>query len=509
QYNLLQKFRFRLKDKVELSANLQFSTTSDIPRYDALTERRAELPRWARWDYGPQTRALAALRLNDRRPTALYDLASYLLSYQFVAEDRFQRRFGDPLAEHNLVDVHATNLQTDFTKILGETVLRYGFDLRYDAVASLAYLQNIDDGSRDFANISTRYPSQGSGLASGGLYAEATYVLQPAWKLRGGLRYSRQRLNARFGPEDPVAWPQAYLDGIDNSEGAVTAALGLLHEAGPHRWRTLFAQGFRAPNIDDFAKFRENNGFIQVPNPTLQPERSNTLETGYRFRARNNHFELGLTAYHTWLNQVIIRQDGTLPDGQSFFISRGETLFVQTNVNAESARIYGFDLNARIKFGQGWQLSSAFHYLRGRRDQLAPDGSVLDLPQDHIPPPYGQTSLSWNRNGWNLSCRLHYQLPKRPENYAVGTIFGTAATGFEFDRFGTADNLELTPLRQDLTNAGSLAWWTFNMYAAHELNDHLSLRLKGENLLDQHYRTFASGVSAAGIDIGFGVTAKW
>jgi hemoglobin/transferrin/lactoferrin receptor protein len=509
QYNLLQKFRFRLRDRVELSANFQVSTTSDIPRYDALTERRSTLLRWARWDYGPQTRALVALRLYDRRPTALYDLASYLLSYQFTAEDRIQRLFGDPQAEHNLVDVHATNLQTDFTKLLGNTTLRYGFDLRYDAVASVAYLQNIDDGSRNFSGISTRYPSQGSGLTSGGAYAEATYPLSPEWKLRGGVRYSRQRLNARFGAEDPVAWPQPYLDGINNTEGATTAALGLIHESGPHRWRTLFAQGFRAPNIDDFAKFRERNGFIQIPNPELQPERSNTLETGYRFRAANNRFEFGLAAYHSWLHEAIIRRNGTLPNGQSFFVSRGETFFVQTNVNAESARIYGLDLDARITIGQGWRVASDFHYLRGRRDQLAPDGSVLDLPQDHIPPPYGQTALGWSGNGLDLSCRVRYQLPKRPEDYAVGAIFGTADDGFEFDRFGTADNLELTPLRQDRANAGSLAWWTINLYATYELNDHWSLRLKGENLLDQHYRTFASGVSAAGIDIGFGVTARW
>jgi hemoglobin/transferrin/lactoferrin receptor protein len=509
QYNLLQKFRFRLRDQVELSVNFQISTTSNIPRYDALTERRSTLLRWARWDYGPQTRAMAALRLDDRRPTVLYDLASYLLSYQFVAEDRIQRRFGDPQAEHNLVDVHATNLQTDFTKSLGATTLRYGFDFRYDAVASAAYLQNIDNGSRDFSAISTRYPSQGSGLTSAGAYAEATYPLSAEWKLRGGVRYSRQRLNARFGAEDPVAWPQAYLDGINNTEGATTATIGLLHKAGPHRWRTLFSQGFRAPNIDDFAKFRERNGFILVPNPELQPERSNTLETGYRFRATDDRFELGLTVYHSWLNEAIIRRNGTLPNGQSFFISRGETFFVQTNANAESARIYGVDLDARVTFGQSWRLTSAFHFLRGRRDQLAPDGSVLDLPQDHIPPPYGQTALGWTANGWDLSCRVRYQLPKKPEDYAVSTIYGTAADGFEFDRLGSADNLELTPLRQDITFAGSLAWWTINLYAAYELNDHWSLRLKGENLLDRHYRTFASGVSAAGIDIGIGVTGSW
>lgn len=506
QYNLLQKFRFRLKNRLELSTNFQLSTTSDVPRYDALTERRDGELRWARWDYGPQTRALASLRLDDRRPTKLYDLASYLLSHQFIEEDRIQRRFRDPEEEHSLVDVGATNLQTDFTKDLGHLTLRYGFDLRYDAVNSTAFLRNIEDGIETSGTVNTRYPSAGSRLLSGGTYAEGTHDLSPVWRLRGGLRWSRQRLNASFGADDPITWPQAYLDGISNTESAVTAALGLIHDAGNHRWRTLFAQGFRAPNIDDFAKFREQNGFVQVPNPTLQPERSNTLETSYRFRDANRRVYLGTTLYHTWLSKAIIRRNGLLPNGNRAFVSRGDTLFVQTNVNAESARIYGFDLEARLKFGTDWELASTFHYLRGRRQQLAPDGVELTLPQDHIPPPYGSTSVSWVRGAWNLSLALRYQLAKQPEDYAVGEISGSSITGYFFDRTGTADNIELTPLASDagFNYTGVYAWWTANVYAEYAPGERWSFRLKGENLLDRHYRTFASGVSAAGVDIGVG-----
>ncbi|MEM9931563.1 MAG: TonB-dependent receptor, partial [Bacteroidota bacterium] len=277
QFNLLQKFRFRLQDKVELAVNFQYSTTSDIPRYDALTEMRNGQLRWARWDYGPQTRALVSLKLVDRRATALYDLATYHLSHQIVAEDRLRRRFQDSLEENNLVDVGTTNLQTDFVKSLAALELRYGFDLRHDAVNSTAFLRSVATEQIAPTPVPSRYPSQGSSLSSGGLYAEGSYQLKPAWQLRGGLRYSYQRLRARFGPQDPIAWPNVYLEGINNNEGALTGALGLKHRTGPKgNWSLLIAQGFRAPNIDDFAKFRENDGFVQVPNPNLKPERSLT-----------------------------------------------------------------------------------------------------------------------------------------------------------------------------------------------------------------------------------------
>ncbi len=276
---------------------------------------------------------------------------------------------GEVGEKSSLVGLNASNLQTDFTKDLNFLTLRYGFDLRYDQVDSKAFLLNIETGSSSSEGQSSRYPSAGSSLLSGGIYAEANRNIGRNWQVRGGLRWSRQRLNARFGTNGPVAWPQAYIDGISNAKSAVTAALGLIRDTDNHRWRTPFAQGFRAPNIEDFAKFRESNGFVQVPNPTLQPERSNTLETGYRYVSRDNAFRAGATAYHTWLSNAIIRRDGTLPNGSRSFVSRGDTLFAQTNVNAESARVYGLDLDASLHFSDTWRVATALHLVRGRREQ--------------------------------------------------------------------------------------------------------------------------------------------
>lgn len=510
QFNLLQKFRLRLSDKVELAANFQYSTTSDVPRYDALTEIDPALDaffRWARWDYGPQTRALAALTLSDRRATSLYDVATYLLSYQLVEEDRITRRFGSPWEENNLEDVRSLNLQTDFTKELSPFLtLRYGADLRYDDVKSTAFYRTLGGNLPPLNGIATRYPSKGSSLAAAGAYAEARYEFGADWALRGGIRVNRQRLSATFGPDDPVEWPQVYLDGVNNTESATTASLGIQGNG----FRFLYAQGFRAPNIDDFAKFRESNGFIQVPNLNLQPERSQTLEAAYRLgggpRGKLKNLTAELTAYHTWLRNAIIRSDGALPDGSTTFESGGQLLRAQTNVNAESARVYGADLVVRYVVTNGWTLETDLHYLRGRREQQVFADQTLTLPQDHIPPPYGSTRLSWSDTKWTVGLRFRYQLAKRLEDYAVSEVI-VGGDELLFDRRGTADNLELTPFLNDESRfAGSFGWWTANLSAEYAPGERWSFRLKADNLLDKHYRTFASGVSAPGIDVGGGVT---
>jgi hemoglobin/transferrin/lactoferrin receptor protein len=510
QTNLLQKFRFRLQEQLELDLNFQYSTSSDVPRYDALTERRNGQLRWAEWNYGPQTRLMGSARLTDRRPTKFYDVANYLISTQFIEEDRLRRRFEDPLRENSLVDVLVHNLQIDFAKDLGKLELRYGIDARYDEVDSQGFLTDINSPGERLPGLNSRYPSAGSSLATVGTYGDLSYHLGSAWLIRGGLRYSGQQLRATFSADDPVDWPEDYLNGITNTDDALTGALGIRYNGLRQQWRLQFSQGFRAPNIDDFAKFRERNGFIQVPNPNLSPERSNTLETGYGWTDPTGRLYLSAGIYHTWLNQAIVRRDGTLPNGDGFFVSRGDTLRTQTNANAESARVYGFDLGLRWDIMKNLRLNSNFHWLRGRRNQLAPDGAILDLPQDHIPPAYGMTSLSYQTTKWTLETRFRYQLAKAAEDYAVASISGNAQTGYSLDRTGTSDNFELSPVDPDTGHfAGSYAWWTANLYVEYRPSPPWAIRLKAENLLDRHYRTFSSGVSAPGLDVGLSVSHRF
>ena len=513
QYNLTQKFRFALGSQTTLTTNFQYSTTSDVPRYDALVERRHGQPRWARWDYGPQTRALAGLALH-RTGGRWYDRLDLRLNHQLISEDRLQRRFGDPLLENSLVDVNATTLSLALLKDIHPVTLRYGFDLRHDAVDATARLTDVVTGQPSPTPVEPRYPGGGSTLSSAGAFADARFSLGRHLSARGGLRYNLQRLNARFSDRGPVAWPQPYLAGIRNDAQALTGTAALDYRNRGHQGRALLGQSFRAPNVDDFAKFRESNGFVSAPNPGLQPERATTLEAAYRFEDKmygQTRGWIDLAAYHTWLTDAIVRAPGTLPGGEDFFLSRGDTLRLQTNVNAESARVYGFDLSAGLALNDKLTLSGDVHYLVGLRRQRSPDGSLLDLPQDHIPPPYGQVEFDYTlptqrRDGaqrlWNFRLQLRGQLAKEVTDYAVGSISGSATDGYVFDRTGTADNLELTPVLPDGSFAGSYGWWTANIHLETTLLPRLKVQLKAENLLDRHYRTFASGVSAPGFNLG-------
>ena len=51
------------------------------------------------------------------------------------------------------------------------------------------------------------------------------------------------------------------------------------------------------------------------------------------------------------------------------------------------------------------------------------------------------------------------------------------------------------------TEEGYPMWWTLNTSAQYKFNDNLKIQVSVENILDQHYRSFASGISAPGRNI--------
>ncbi|MEM9836225.1 MAG: TonB-dependent receptor [Bacteroidota bacterium] len=504
QIDLLQKLRWRPKKHLTVSGNFQLSTSSNVPRYDNLTEFVNGQFRWAQWDYGPQNRLLGSIRLNSTQATKLFDSYSIIISHQFIEEDRLIRRSNFPLREHNEVDVNSTNLQLDFKRYFSEKQrLTYGIDARYDRVESNAFLRDVNTEARLPISVASRYPSAGSSLTTSGAYLDYQYQFHPNWTAQSGIRVNYQWLGATFGANDPIEWPANYLSGITNTAGAITAAASIRYRKADHNLRLILSQGFRAPNIDDYAKFRERNGFIQVPNPDLGNERSNSIELGYELD--QGGWQLSTSFYHTWLSNAIVRSNFRLPDGRSSFISFGDTLSVQANINAESARIYGFDVGLRRALGRHWLIAGELHWLRGRRKQNAPNGQQLTLPQDHIPPMYGNLVTSYQANKWQVMLRWRFQAAKAVEDYAVGAII-PSQEGLILDRRGTSDNLELTPIDPETGNfSGTYAWSTFNLNTSLQLNERLKVTAGIENIFDLHYRTFASGISAPGRNFMVGI----
>ena len=101
QIDVTQKFLYQPNENIQHIINLQFSNSSDIPRYDRLTEISNSNPVFAEWYYGPQKRNLAAYHFNATKLNGFFQEIKVVASYQDIAESRITRKFKNDNKQHD------------------------------------------------------------------------------------------------------------------------------------------------------------------------------------------------------------------------------------------------------------------------------------------------------------------------------------------------------------------------------------------------------------------------
>ena len=87
QTDLLQKFYVPLSARTDLKLNLQYSTSSDIPRFDRLDEQSGGTLKFAEWYYGPQERLLISPQINiNPENVSWIDKGTFTMAYQNIKE---------------------------------------------------------------------------------------------------------------------------------------------------------------------------------------------------------------------------------------------------------------------------------------------------------------------------------------------------------------------------------------------------------------------------------------
>ncbi|MGB0892694.1 MAG: TonB-dependent receptor, partial [Flavobacteriaceae bacterium] len=95
QKDFLQKFYIPFSEKTTVMVNLQYSTSSNIPRFDKLMELKSGSLKFAEWYYGPQERFLASTQFSINPEKNWLDSGTITISYQNIKESRVQRKFNN------------------------------------------------------------------------------------------------------------------------------------------------------------------------------------------------------------------------------------------------------------------------------------------------------------------------------------------------------------------------------------------------------------------------------
>ncbi|MBE9488929.1 MAG: TonB-dependent receptor [Bacteroidetes bacterium] len=482
QINFLEKIHYKASETLSFDLGLHYSTTSDYPRYDRLLRYNGDELKSAEWFYGPQRWFLGNLQITKYSSNSdLYDKIKVTAAFQNFQESRIDRDLNSEIRRTRAESVDAISVNFDFEKSLSETSkLFYGAEYIYNTIGSKGREENITNNTKQ--QIASRYPD-GSMWQSLAAYTSYKYKPNKKFTLQSGIRYNAIFINADLN--DNNTFLDLPFNDANINTGALTGTAGISWTPNNTlQWKFNASTAFRAPNIDDIGKiFDSEPGSVVVPNANLKPEYAYGGELGLTLNF-NEAVIIDFATYYTYLDNALVRRDFNI-NGETEIIYDGELSNVQAIQNASKAWIYGFEAGIKINFSEYFKLSSQYSVVDGTEKDEG-----IEVPIRHVAPSFGNTHFIWEMNKLKFDAYLNYNAELSFNQLAPSEIEKTYI--YAKDKNG---------------NPYSPSWYTVNVRSQYQINKQASIIATLENITNQRYRPYSSGISAPGIN--FILTLKY
>jgi hemoglobin/transferrin/lactoferrin receptor protein len=481
QINMMQKIRFQPNENWDFQYGFHFSETSPYGRYDRHNRVRNGTARYAEWDYGPQIWMMNNLNVNYNAGNSIFDQMSLRLAHQWFEESRIDRAFNKTERNTQSEEVGAYSANLDFIKTIGEkNTFFYGVEYVLNDVNSEGELTDISTGLSEIGPA--RYPQ--SKWQSMAVYVTDEFKVSEQFTLSAGARYNHILLDAEF---DTTFYPFPFTE-ASLSNGALTGSIGGVYRPNDS-WviSANLGTAFRSPNVDDLGKvFDSEPGSVVVPNPDLKPEYAYNADLGIA-KVFDDVVKIDITGYYTHLKDALVRRDFKL-NGLDSIVYQGELSQVQAIQNAAIAKVYGVQAGVEVKLTKGFGFSTDVNFQKGEEELDNGETS----PSRHAAPFFGVSRLNYKANKLQMEVNLAYQgkrdFEDLPEEEKDKTEF------YALDENG---------------NAFAPSWYTLNFKALYKLTDTFDVSGGIENLTDQRYRPYSSGISGAGRNFILSLTAHF
>lgn len=470
QYNFLQKVAYKTKSGFTHSANFQYSNSTDINRYDRLTDKSSSGLRSAEWYYGPQKRLLAVYSFEKEN---MFSNTDFKLDagYQNVEESRINRNFGSANRNNRMEKVAVYSLAANFETKLKKGNLYYGLENYYDDLKSTAFRNNINTGI--VTPLDTRYPNGKNNMMRNDVYISYSSKRYVATNFSMGARVGYASLNSTIA--DNTIFPLPFSE-IKQQNLTYSGNIGLVHNASENFIiKTNLSTGYRVPNIDDLAKiFESGAGTLIVPNKDLKPEQTVTGDLGFVLKSKTNKHQFDATYFYTQLYDAIVTDAFTFNGSSTYDFGGGDIRNVIANQNLGKAFVTGVNGNIKATIAKNLQFNGTYNFTLGR---VTTNGNKR--PLDHIPPYFGKLGFNYSPSWATFEVYMLFNGKKHLKDYSTSG----------------EDNLVYAPV------GGTPAWETYNFKASSKQMNGFTLFAGMENILDTQYRNFASGINAGGRNI--------
>jgi TonB-dependent heme/hemoglobin receptor len=432
------KLNWRLGEHTEIIFGNQYVRQFDVPKTSEVT-----LGDKLEFNYEPQERWLSYLELRSQE-VGPFDAMTLNVSHH-------RQREGE-----EIIARATPNLQTRELTTIGTLGASLQFHNRWGDRQSftygLEYYRDEFDTSKHSLDLATgAWNAQLPGTPDGATYESLGAYLQDEIRLseRGdliaGVRYSRFESTGRIGSTQ-----------LSFDTDTVTASINALYRLTPHLNLVAgLAQGFRAPNMEDF--FGRVDFVSEIPNTELEPEKSLTREVGIKYRADALSGEIFYfdTDYEGFIDRV------TIAPG------------VRQRQNLADVRIRGVEAALQYSWRDRWLVAGTAAWTHGEDERTGE-------PIRRIPPLTG-------------SLRLRHLTTDRLWLELAAVLAGRQ------DRLAPGD---LTDPR--IPPGGTPGYAVFDVAASFRPSEQHQLLLTLENVTDRMYKTHGSGLYAPGRSFNVG-----
>ena len=468
QVNFMHKSMYNLNDKTSILLTTQYARSSNIYRFDKMNDIKNGDLKYKKWYYGPQISFIQSINYKSNKKTLLFDNMNTLMAFQDVKESRHKQKKEDLLLNNRSENLKIYDFNIIFNKSLNDIAFSYGFGSKNQKIYSTATLTNNEE---IFYNT-TRYPAGGSSVQDFFIYSQLNFPITKKLDLLAGGRWNNHTLLAKFKN------PNLNFTDLKNKNTSFIKSILLCYKLTKSVNLTgSYYLGFRNPNVDDIGKvFSKDDVNIIVPNSNLEPEYADNLEFTFNYTLKP--LKIQMQIFNTKITNAISREYSTLNNADSMMYD-GEMMRIQMNKNIESANINGVSFSTEFLANEKILITTSCNYLVGEKTN--------NKPLAHIPPFNSKFSFSYQLKQHTFDFYTHYNAWKLPAEYDEAGI----------------DNLE------EATVNGVPSWLTLNLSYTHKIDKNLTFNIAIKNILDSHYKSFGSGLSASGRNFIFSLNSTF
>jgi hemoglobin/transferrin/lactoferrin receptor protein len=478
QFNIMQKIRFKPNKYWDFEYGFHYSETSVFSSFDKLqilTPDTLLRPHYADFNYGPRKWMMNKISIANTSKNIFYDRVNLSFAYQVLSSGSNENPVLDifPLLSNYLYANYDTSKLFSANLDLKKTIAKFytynvGVEYIDNQRSGKAFVRVAYDNFTKNRNSYTHLPS--SIYRTIGIYLHNTFNISDNLVLALGARYTNNFLRAEL---EDYTWISLTMESFvkKQEEGLLLEFSGIYSLNNNWLFRTRLSSNYHIPNIyDHFSNTFRQNSTLKFE---LKPETASNIEAGVT-KTFGDVLKVELNGYHTLIDNALA------------IVEIDPVRYWKSLQNIKRSKVSGLQGSIQLNITSGLSFSTDINYQKGEEELK--DGTKQ--PMTHLPPFFGTARVMYEYDKFRILFYANYSGEIKHKDIPV----------YETHR-------PYIYAKNGNGNVYSPSWYTLNLKVMYALSETFVFSGGVENITDQRYRPFTSGISRPGRNLVFSLRA--